>query len=1114
MCAWHKGNLVFVMLKKNSLNLLNKTILLLGFTASAGLWAQNQDGLIRGKLADEKGKPVAFADVIITDSLGKVFAGTISDTVGAFRLHFNRAGHLLLKVRHIGYQNQQRRIDLQAGDSLKLGTLVLKPSERRLAAVKVSKHKPLIEQQIDRLVFHVDNSLVAKSGGDALDALRISPKVWVKAEMGQIEMIGKKGVSVLIDGRFSRLSGGDLIAFLQGIPASDIERIEVISNPPAQYEAANNSGLINIVMKHRSNYWNAHIIPSYSQSTYPTGGIKGIANYQKNRLSTTAFSNLTQGARAPEEESVYFYPTQRWAENHKSKNFTDSKSGRLTVEYRPSDKWTLGSQLVATSSHPENRSHIRTAIFGRGHAQSDSIIQTNRRALSDSKHIAVNVFSDFKLDTTGKKKLHLNLDLFDHDADSDSRFSSALLKPIQHKRQSQSAGLNITNYAAKADLVLPYKRLEWSFGGKISATKVKRSSQFHSIAVDPALLGRIKPNQTDAFEYRESIAAGYVSSRIHWDDKWGTQLGLRYEHTHTRGISKTMGRDTKNGYSDLFPTAYTSYVPNDHNAFSLSYGRRIGRPNFHHLNPFEHFSDPFSYTVGNPDLKPEFTHNIEFNHIYKNDLTTILYYSLTDDAYKRISRLKPHAVRASKPLNNFQHMKGLKFSRYHISTDALDAVGMPGKRIVFSTRTATSILIDENKYQSALHQRFDELEGPLFQVLKEKEFLVPADRDEYRYLRAENQRHNADTPYLSTTLQPTANCQLGCHYCGQTHTKHYADDAVIDKYVERISHLLKRNPNYQGLSVTWYGGEPLTGLRSIRKTSQKLIEWCRRSRYDYRSDMITNGLSLKPKVFESLVGECGITQYQITLDGTAESHDQRRMTKKGAPTFDIIVQNIVDVTRTETYSKHNCEISIRVNIDQTNHRYVTPLIQLVKEKKLQEKISMYFAAIVDFGSNDAGKDSLDADFFAEKEVEWLYCCYENGIRVRILPERVYSVCMVENKDSEVYDAFGNMYACWEFPYDKEYSQGESRIGNLFDSPTTYNPNASLRNWSAVVDSGKTWCKRCVHLPVCGGGCPKSWHEGKPACPPFKFNYKDKLLLDYYIRKTRAKKPLDVPGTMG
>jgi uncharacterized protein len=110
--------------------------------------------------------------------------------------------------------------------------------------------------------------------------------------------------------------------------------------------------------------------------------------------------------------------------------------------------------------------------------------------------------------------------------------------------------------------------------------------------------------------------------------------------------------------------------------------------------------------------------------------------------------------------------------------------------------------------------------------------------------------------------------------------------------------------------------------------------------------------------------------------------------------------------------------------------------------------------------------------------------------------------MVEQKDSEVWDAFGNIYACWEFPYSETYGKGDSLIGNLFSPKETYNMDATLRDWSTVLDSGATWCKTCLHLPVCGGGCPKSWHEGTPACPPFKSNFKDKLLLDYYIRQKK------------
>jgi uncharacterized protein len=264
--------------------------------------------------------------------------------------------------------------------------------------------------------------------------------------------------------------------------------------------------------------------------------------------------------------------------------------------------------------------------------------------------------------------------------------------------------------------------------------------------------------------------------------------------------------------------------------------------------------------------------------------------------------------------------------------------------------------------------------------------------------------------------------------------------------------------------------------------------------------MLTNVLILKPNLFKELVEECKVTRYQITIDGTAESHDQRRVTKTGDPTFELIMKNIVDVTNTKEYFDNNCHISIRVNIDKTNYKYVDPLIDVIKNNGLQGKVSMYFAPIVDFGGNDAGKDSLKKDSFAEMEIEWLLKCFENNIGLNVMPNRVYSVCMVENKDSEVFDAFGNIYSCWEFPYSEKYSQGESLIGNLFNPKETYNENATLRNWSDTVRSGKTWCKTCNHLPICGGGCPKSWEEGTPACPPFKSNFKDKLLLDYFIKK--------------
>jgi len=447
----------------------------------------------------------------------------------------------------------------------------------------------------------------------------------------------------------------------------------------------------------------------------------------------------------------------------------------------------------------------------------------------------------------------------------------------------------------------------------------------------------------------------------------------------------------------------------------------------------------------------------------------------------------------------------MKPSKYILSTDLLDDVGLNQKRIIFSTRTATSILVDNDIFENLHAGKLDDIEPTLRDMLQQKEFIVPGDQDEFEHILQMNDEVKQGKTFLSMTIQPSANCQLGCHYCGQTHSKHYATDAVIEKYYERIVYMLSLK-EYEGIAITWYGGEPLTGYSSIKKTSEKLIGLAKERGLKYIADMITNGLSLKPALFKDLVENCKVTNYQITIDGDAEAHDQRRVTKSGEPTFDIIMKNITDVTATPEYAAYNCHINIRVNIDKTNYTAVDPLIDFIKSSGLQRKVSMYFAPVVDFGGNDAGKDGLEKNFFGDKEIEWLLKCFENNIGISVIPKRVYSVCMAENKNSEVYDAFGNIYSCWEFPYSDTYGTGDALIGNLFFPKETYNENATLRDWTDTIKSGKTWCKTCTHLPICGGGCPKSWFEGTPACPPFKSNYKDKLLLDYFIKKKNASSP--------
>ena len=443
----------------------------------------------------------------------------------------------------------------------------------------------------------------------------------------------------------------------------------------------------------------------------------------------------------------------------------------------------------------------------------------------------------------------------------------------------------------------------------------------------------------------------------------------------------------------------------------------------------------------------------------------------------------------------------MKLSKYHLSTDSLEDYDLPKKQILFSTRTGSSLLIDSAIYENLKAAQFSHIDAEMIETLKDNLIIVDQSEDEFLSVTTENKDVTENVDILSMTIQPSANCQLGCHYCAQNHSKDYASEDIIEKYIARILHFLDSGKTYRGVNITWYGGEPLTGLSSIKRTTKKLLEICKERNLFYSASMITNGLSLKKSIFQDLVSNYFVRDFQITLDGTAETHDQRRYTKSGESTFDLIFKNIIDCTTTDAYKNKEGGISIRINIDKTNHDFVNPLLEYIVEKEINKFVGVSFAPIVDWGGNDAGKNSLSNEQFAKKEIDWLLYCHDNKIKFsNLLPTRTHYACMVERKDSEVYDAFGNIYTCWEFPYTDAYGVDEHKIGNLNDKYETYNENATLRNWSDVIKSGKTWCKTCSHLPVCAGGCPKSWEEGTPACPEFKFNYKEKLILDYYIRK--------------
>ncbi|MEO3404141.1 radical SAM protein [Mucilaginibacter sp. CAU 1740] len=377
------------------------------------------------------------------------------------------------------------------------------------------------------------------------------------------------------------------------------------------------------------------------------------------------------------------------------------------------------------------------------------------------------------------------------------------------------------------------------------------------------------------------------------------------------------------------------------------------------------------------------------------------------------------------------------------------------------------------------------------------EILVPETENELLSVLSFNKAKTKDENTLGFTIQPSSNCQLGCHYCGQVHTKKVMKRDIADIMYDRIkSKVEERSPAVKALSVTWYGGEPLTGLSSIEYNSKKLLKLASDHNLQYNANIITNGLILKEELFKVFVSEYKIMHYQITVDGTAEFHDKRRMLKSGTASFDIIFKNILNIVNSEFYQTSGARIAMRCNVDAENKENVFELINLLRTEGILSKIDFYISPIHDWGDNNATKiNGISKEDFAQFEIDVFLELMKDGFNVNnLIPPRKTYTCMVVSETSEVFDAFGNVSTCWEVPLTPAFENTPFISGNMVENPLIDTSDAAMRNWYDEIPTNDTWCKSCKFLPVCGGSCPKEWYNNSPACPSFKFNIDDRLFM--------------------
>ncbi|OQP62521.1 hypothetical protein A3860_27910 [Niastella vici] len=630
--------------------------------------AQNKLGKVTGVITDADAQAVESATASLQRAKDSALVKVaVSDKHGLFEFEHLAEGEYFVVVTAVGFiKTSSKRFTVSSTSPYKLPSFQLqKAAGKTLGAVTVTGKRPLIENKIDRMVVNVE-AAPTNAGASALEVLEKSPGVTVSNE-GEISLKGKQGVKVMLDGKPTYLSPADLANVLKNLPASALDQIEIMTNPPARYDASGNSGIINIKTKksltegfngsitlggavslfHRNNSW----------YTPPRSNASINLNYRKGKWNL--FGNYNFNYR---EGKGYLDLTRRFFEKDGSLNSTSSSHSdfnfrnnnhtiKLGFDYYADKKNVIGVVVNGFGFFGRPAS-ANVQSISQPDGSIESVLATDNVNKNNFFNYSANLNYKHTFDSAGRE-LTADLDYIGYTNNTKNTLYTTVYDSYGNTTGSLILNGDIPGliniYSAKTDYVHPLKNnLRFDAGLKLSY--VRNDNEVKYTRNDN---GSWKPDdRSNHFIYRENINAGYVSLNKKWK-KWGAQAGLRIENTIAKGKQVTNDSGFTRNYTSLFPTMYVNYEANKNHSFTLSYGRRIERPNYQDLNPFIWFLDSLQYRQGNPYLLPQYANNIELRHTLKGRFTTTVNYTVTDDVIsqllkqnteKRITFLTPDNV--------------------------------------------------------------------------------------------------------------------------------------------------------------------------------------------------------------------------------------------------------------------------------------------------------------------------------------------------------------------------------------------------------------------------------------------------------------------------------------
>lgn len=613
--------------------------------ASVLAFAQNSSA-IRGSVQNSQQQAIEAATVsILENGTNKLIKIGTTNKDGLFEVGQLPATTILIQITAVGYNiyNSDAHT-LKEGTALELPVIQLSAAGKSMEAVTVTARKPMVEVKADKTVVNVD-AFISNAGGTALDVLEKSPGVTVDRD-GILSLKGKQGVIVLIDGKQTYLSGQDLANLLRNMPSNQLESVEIMTQPSAKFDAAGNSGIINIrTKKGRQNGLNGSVSVGYMQGDYPKSSNSLNLNYKKDKISlfgTLGFSywegfndlNLVRKF-APRDGD----PSGSLFDQVSEGKFHSTNANlRTGMEYNFDKNTSIGVTLTGTYN-PREFSTRSTAMIYDGTFDPQSANYASGVNSDTWKNAGTNLYFRKRLDTTGREltadldyiwygsNATQNSDNYNHLLPSNIISDSFLL------RGDLPSDIRILSF--KSDYTHPLSKTSRLEGGIKSSYVTTDNDAKYRVWNDELPAWENDLTRTNQFIYEENINAAYLN----WSgefNKWSLQSGLRLEHTYAKGRQKVNDEKFIRNYVQLFPTVFASYKLNEKNTLTINYGRRIERPNYQDMNPFQFFLDQYTFRMGNPNLQPQFTHNIEFSHNYKGVLNTTVNYTRTTDVINDI----------------------------------------------------------------------------------------------------------------------------------------------------------------------------------------------------------------------------------------------------------------------------------------------------------------------------------------------------------------------------------------------------------------------------------------------------------------------------------------------